>query len=109
MIVDGFEIARAKIDILEFVREHVNEDVRRRGSLHCIPCPRADGDSDPSFVIYPDHFHCYHCGDWHGSIIDLVMGLHNYTAIEALEYLAKLYPDIGIEIGSSSGTQKYEE
>lgn len=103
-MADGFDKARTEIDLVEFVREHVDPDVRRRGSNFAISCPRHVGaDSDPSFIIFPrrNRFHCYHCGDWHGSVIDLVMGMRHCTEVEALEYLSTLYPELDLMAGGS--------
>jgi DNA primase len=106
MSSDAFETARNEIDLLEFVRSQVTDEVVRRGSNFAISCPKAeDGDSDPSLVIMPskNRFRCYHCGDWNGSVIDMVMGIHNCDSFEALEYLDRLYPDLQLKTAPLSG------
>lgn len=106
MANDAFETARNDIDLVQFVRDHVTSDIVSRGSNYAIRCPRSEGgDSEPSLIISPskNRFRCYHCGDWSGSIIDLVMGIHDCDAFEALEYLDDLYPDLNLKTAPLSG------
>jgi hypothetical protein len=50
-------------------------------------CP-LHGDTNPSFVVYPDnHFYCYGCGA-HGDVIDLYSALHRVSKAAAIEALA---------------------
>ena len=97
MSSDSFDIARDSIDILEYVRTHLGAEPVRLGSLYFINCPFAsDEDSTPSFAIYSDHYHCYHCGK-HGDITELVMQLKGYSSsFNALKDLNDDYPNLGI-------------
>lgn len=50
-------------------------------------CP-LHGDTNPSFVVYPDgHFHCYGCGA-HGDVLTLYAAMHHMSIAAAIEALA---------------------
>lgn len=60
---------------------------RENGRTWHTVCP-LHGDTNPSFVVYPDgHFHCYGCGA-HGDVIDLYSALHRVSKAAAIEALA---------------------
>jgi hypothetical protein len=48
-------------------------------------CPFHD-DVEPSCTIYPDHFHCYGCGE-HGSRLDWLTRAEGMTAAEAVAFI----------------------
>ena len=48
-------------------------------------CPFHE-DIEPSCTIYPDHFHCFGCGE-HGSRLDWLMRVEGMTAVEAVAYI----------------------
>jgi DNA polymerase len=50
-----------------------------------VACPFHD-DIEPSCAIYPDHFHCFGCGE-HGSRLDWLMRAEGMTAQEAVSYI----------------------
>src|SRR5262249_37355059 len=52
---------------------------------HKVACPFHD-ESEPSCAIYPDHFHCFGCGE-HGSRLDWLMRAEGMTAKEAVSYI----------------------
>jgi DNA polymerase len=52
---------------------------------HKVCCPFHD-DAEPSCTIYPDHFHCFGCGE-HGSRLDWLMRAEGMTEIEAVLYI----------------------
>ena len=54
-----------------------------------VSCPFHD-DSEPSCAIYPDHFHCFGCGE-RGSRLDWLMRVEGMTATEAV-VLSKDWP-----------------
>ena len=47
-----------------------------------VSCPFHD-DAEPSCAIYPDHFHCFGCGE-HGSRLDWLTRAEGMTAAEAV-------------------------
>ena len=47
-----------------------------------VACPFHD-DVEPSCTIYPDHFHCFGCGE-HGSRLDWLMRVEGMTVTEAV-------------------------
>ena len=50
-----------------------------------VACPFHD-DLEPSCTIYPDHFHCFGCGE-HGSRIDWLIQVEGMTEAEAVTYI----------------------
>ena len=50
-----------------------------------VACPFHD-DVEPSCTIYPDHFHCFGCGE-HGSRLDWLMRVEGMTEAEAVAYI----------------------
>jgi hypothetical protein len=50
-----------------------------------VSCPFHD-DVEPSCAIYPDHFHCYGCGE-RGSRLDWLMRAEGMTAMEAVAFI----------------------
>jgi DNA polymerase len=50
-----------------------------------VSCPFHD-DVEPSCTIYPDHWHCYGCGE-HGTRLDWLVRVEHLTAAEAVSYL----------------------
>jgi DNA polymerase len=52
---------------------------------HKVCCPFHD-DDEPSCTIYPDHFHCFGCGE-HGSRLDWLMRAEGMTETEAVLYI----------------------
>ena len=48
-------------------------------------CPFHD-DPEPSCTLYPDHFHCFGCGE-HGSRLDWLMRVEGMTEAEAIAYI----------------------
>lgn len=74
-----------KISIVSYL-EKQGIEVKKRGRIHMCSSPFSS-DSTPSFAIYPTNtFHDF-SSTAHGSIIDLVMKLHNVKFREALEIL----------------------
>jgi DNA polymerase len=52
---------------------------------HKVCCPFHD-DIEPSCSIYPDHFHCFGCGE-HGSRLDWLMRVEGMTEADAVSYI----------------------
>jgi DNA polymerase len=52
---------------------------------HKVCCPFHD-DIEPSCAIYPDHFHCFGCGE-HGGRLDWLIRAEGMTEIEAVAYI----------------------
>ena len=50
-----------------------------------VSCPFHD-DVEPSCAIYPDHFHCFGCGE-RGSRLDWLMRVEGMTATEAVAFI----------------------
>ena len=50
-----------------------------------VSCPFHE-DPEPSCTIYPDHFHCYGCGE-HGSRLDWLIQVEGMTETEAVIYI----------------------
>jgi len=50
-----------------------------------VSCPFHD-DVEPSCTIYPDHFHCYGCGE-HGSRLDWLTRAERMTVTEAVNFI----------------------
>jgi putative DNA primase/helicase len=75
--------AKAGTDIVRIIGETLA--LRRQGRLHVGLCPfHAEGS--PSFTVFPDHFHCYGCGE-HGDVIDWLTDQRGMTFRDALAYL----------------------
>ena len=62
-----------------------------RGGMAC--CPFHD-DRTPSMKLYPDHFHCFGCGQT-GDVIDLTAQL---TGLNARDAAGRLAADFGIPV-----------
>jgi DNA polymerase len=67
---------------------------------HKVACPFHD-DVEPSCAIYPDHFHCFGCGE-HGSRVDWFCQVEGMTEAEAIAYI-KNWP------GAATPTVQHEE
>jgi hypothetical protein len=50
-----------------------------------VSCPFHE-DIEPSCTLYPDHFHCFGCGE-HGSRLDWLMRVEGMTEVEAVNYI----------------------
>ena len=50
-----------------------------------VVCPFHE-DIDPSCAIYPDHFHCFGCGE-HGSRLDWLTRVEGMTTAEAITFI----------------------
>ena len=50
-----------------------------------VSCPFHE-DPEPSCTIYPDHFHCFGCGE-HGSRLDWLTHVEGMTEAEAIAYI----------------------
>lgn len=59
---------------------------RAAGGLMCGCCP-FHGEKRPSFYLYPDHYHCYGCGE-HGDVINYVMKTEGIDFLTAVQQLA---------------------
>lgn len=60
------------MDILDILKEN-KIPVKKAGNVYFILCP-FHPETKPSCAIYPDHFHCYGCGE-HGSLKKLLKAL----------------------------------
>ena len=60
--------------------------LKRSGATWKGCCPFHD-EKTPSFVVYPDHFHCYGCGA-HGDAIDYVRMSMGMLTLDAVRHLA---------------------
>jgi CHC2 zinc finger/Toprim domain len=67
------------------VAQHVR--LQRSGRDWIALCP-FHGERTPSFVVYPEHFHCYGCGA-HGDAIGWVMRVQRMTFADALRHLGE--------------------
>jgi DNA polymerase len=50
-----------------------------------VACPFHE-DAEPSCTVYPDHFHCFGCGE-RGSRLDWLMRVEGMTAAEAVAFI----------------------
>ncbi|MGY8682665.1 toprim domain-containing protein [Bradyrhizobium sp. UFLA05-153] len=56
-----------------------------------LMCPFHD-EIEPSCTIYPDHFHCFGCGE-HGNRVDWLMRVEGMTAAEAVQMIKEWPPE----------------
>lgn len=81
----GFlEELRARTPLGELIGRRV--PLRRMGRNWSGCCP-FHGERNPSFHVYPDHFHCFGCGA-HGDAIDYVMRSAGMNFLDATRALA---------------------
>lgn len=94
--MDIFDDIKNRIDLVEFVSEHVR--LKKTGRTMTGLCP-FHSERTPSFVVYPDKkdYHCFGCGA-HGTVIDYVMQQESVGLWEAVELLADR---LGIPINDS--------
>ena len=94
--MDIFDDIKNRIDLVEFVSQHVR--LKKTGRTMTGLCP-FHSERTPSFVVYPDKkdYHCFGCGA-HGTVIDYVMQLEGVSLWEAVEMLADR---LGIPINDS--------
>jgi hypothetical protein len=88
--MSGFPDLRAEADrlkaatrIIDIINQTV--PVKRQGKLWSACCPFHD-ENTPSFLVYPDHYHCFGCGA-HGDIFDWTMSQYRMSFSEAVASL----------------------
>jgi DNA polymerase len=57
-----------------------------------VMCPFHE-EVEPSCTIYPDHFHCFGCGE-HGNRVDWLMRVEGMTAAEAVQMIKEWPPAV---------------
>jgi hypothetical protein len=67
------------MNIAELIGRHIK--LSRRGKLLWGLCP-FHNDRHPSFAVYPDHYHCFSCGE-HGDAIDWLRKKEGMSFTEA--------------------------
>ena len=83
------DIQKAReIPIIDIALQYVDQ-IRRVGENHIGLCP-FHKEKNPSFYIYSasNNYHCYGCGA-HGDLINLIMELHGFSFIEAVQFLLR--------------------
>jgi DNA primase len=83
--MSGQEIARVKAatSIVALIGETL--PLKRESQLFIAACP-FHAEKTPSFIVYPDHFHCFGCGA-HGDVFTWLMQAHGMTIPEAVRHL----------------------
>jgi DNA primase len=79
----GNRYDKQDISALRVAERYVHEPIKRAGRIHMMRCP-FHGDTDASFAIYEDHYHCFACS-WHGDPVKFVKEITNCTWEEARE------------------------
>jgi len=76
-------------EVLQNVRDVASRYTRLRRSGRTLVglCP-IHPERNPSFHVYPDHFHCFGCGS-HGDAADLVAAVEGVSRKEAIRLLLK--------------------
>jgi hypothetical protein len=71
-----------------------------------VACPFHD-DAEPSCVIYPDHFHCFACGE-HGSRLDWLTRVEGMAVAEAISTIKDwpIAPTPVLQNGSDDAAEK---
>lgn len=82
---------RARTPLPAFIGRGVR--LARQGGVWTGCCP-FHAEKNPSFAVYPDHYHCFGCGA-HGDAIAFVMRAHHLSFPQAVRDLAR---DAGIAI-----------
>jgi DNA primase len=77
---------KARIDLPDLVRSY-GIDLRRSGADFGACCP-FHHEKTPSFVIHPDYFHCFGCGE-SGDAFKFVMKMEGLGFTEAVDKLAR--------------------
>jgi len=80
-------VERARRVPIEEVLRARGIEVHRRGRLLVALCP-FHRETEPSFTVYPDHYHCFGCGA-HGDVISLVMRLDGVGFRDAVRILVE--------------------
>ncbi|MFN5926895.1 MAG: DNA primase, partial [Roseiflexaceae bacterium] len=82
------EQIKERIDIVEFISEHVR--LRKTGRSFVGFCPFHANTNTPAFTVYPDSqsYHCFGCKA-SGTVFDFVMRQQGIEFREALEQLAQ--------------------
>jgi hypothetical protein len=88
--IDKSELLAA-IDAAQVFSNELNQTVKDM-KWQSVKCPFHD-DKEPSLrILLPDGgFNCLGCGERGGTVIDLVMKLHNLDFPQAIQYLADRY------------------
>lgn len=75
--------------LVRVVRARVPSLVMKRGHWRgdCPWCADGMVDPSPSFYVYADRYHCFHCGE-HGDAIAFLMWFENIRFAQAAEWLA---------------------
>ena len=77
---------KAATDLAELVREY-GVKLRQQGDNWIGLCLFHEEDTE-SFYVYPDHYHCYGCGE-HGDVFSFVQATQNVSFKDALMCLSK--------------------
>ena len=78
-------IAEPAEDLCIDLADLIDEPVPRRTRKICCPF---HGEREPSLHIYPDHYHCFGCGE-HGDAIDWLTNVEGHDRETALGILAR--------------------
>jgi hypothetical protein len=65
-----------------------------------VRCPFHD-ELEPSCAIYPDHFHCYGCGE-HGDRLDWLVRVEGMTKAEAISWIKDWPPAPAVTIAGTN-------
>ena len=75
---------RQRLPLADYLGRHVR---LVKSGIHTKACCPFHQEKSPSFVLYPDHYHCFGCGA-HGDIITFAMQHERLSFIDAVEKLA---------------------
>lgn len=75
----------AKLSLESLIGESVS--LQKRGHISSGLCPFHE-ENTPSFYVYPDHYHCYGCGE-HGDIINFARKSFGLSFVESLKWLSE--------------------
>lgn len=81
------ESLKKALSVPEYFRL-TNHVVKRVGKDYATLCP-FHKEKTPSCFLYPDHYHCYACGE-HGDVIDAHMKFRHFDFTTALEDLGRM-------------------
>jgi len=75
---------------IEDVFNKLGYKIEKKGNYKKVLCP-FHNDTNPSLVLYKDHYHCYACGA-HGNIFEIVKHNNGYSFNEALVWIEEMFP-----------------
>ena len=86
---------RTRLPLADYLSKHVR---LVKSGMHTKACCPFHQEKSPSFVLYPDHYHCFGCGA-HGDIITFAMQHERLSFVDAIEKLAR---EAGMQVPTAS-------